>query len=311
MGMLDKIKNINVPIPPKLKLKLEKYAPDICIVGGIALVVVSAVYACKKTIDAHEILEEATQDLNDIKYNEDTAKGNPEFNAKEARHDRLVVYRNAGIELAKCYGPSVVGGAVGIGLILKGNSIQNERNAALTSAYAGLLANYQAYRSMVKQEIGEDKERDIYAGMTRENIEYVDEDGKTKKEKNAAVIHDDGSGHSQYSRVFDATSSLWNPSPGRNFETLHLQQTFANNKLRADGYLFLNDVYQMLGFPRTSEGQIVGWVWDPDDENRDSHIDFGIFDKAYKSQIVRDFINGYEPCIWLDFNVDGVIYDLI
>ena len=91
-------------------------------------------------------------------------------------------------------------------------------------------------------------------------------------------------------------------------------QCFANDRLRAEGHLFLNDVYRMLGFPDTSEGQIVGWIWDPKNElsdNGDSYIDFGIFDSCFRKAEVRDFINGYEPCIWLDFNVDGVVYDLI
>jgi hypothetical protein len=312
MDILSKFKNINLPIPTKIKVKLDKHTPDILIGTGIVLVIGGAVYACKKTLTAHEALEDAEARLKDIKYGEDKADGHPDFDAKAARGERIKVYRETGFELAKCYGPSVVAGVVGIGLILKGHGIEKDRNVALTGAYAGLLANYQAYREKIKAEIGEDKERDIYSGATRETVEYTDENGKTKKDKNAAVFHDDGSGHSPYSRIFDPVNKNWSPNPGDNFRFLKLQQSFANDKLRAEGVVFLNDVYQMLGYPRSTEGQIVGWIWDPDvNHEGDDVIDFGIFDKAYKSQVVRDFINGYEPCIWLDFNVDGVVYDLL
>ena len=71
------------------------------------------------------------------------------------------------------------------------------------------------------------------------------------------------------------------------------------------------DVYDMLGIPRTKAGQIVGWLYRPEDPNYkgDNHVDFGIYD--YTKEINRDFVNGYERTILLDFNVDGPIYDLI
>lgn len=31
--------------------------------------------------------------------------------------------------------------------------------------------------------------------------------------------------------------------------------------LKCRGYLFLNDVYESLGYPRTREGQIKGWTY--------------------------------------------------
>ncbi len=315
MGILSKVKDINLPIPAKVKLTLQKHAPDICIGAGIVLVVGSAVYACKKTIDAKDILEEADKDLKDIAYGEEIADGDEGFDAKVARSERMKVYRRTGIELAKCYGPSIIGGTIGIGLILKGHDIEKDRNIALTGAYASLLANYQAYRENVKKEIGEDKEFDIYSGASRETVEYVDEDGKKKKEKNTAVIHDDGMGHSPYARLFGPECKDWSKNPGANLTFLRTQQRFANQKLHAEGYLFLNEVYEMLGFPRTPEGQIVGWMWDPrkeiEENSGDDYVDFGMYEKVFTSIAAREFINGAEPCVWLDFNVDGVIYDLI
>ena len=73
----------------------------------------------------------------------------------------------------------------------------------------------------------------------------------------------------------------------------------ANFKLKKQGYPFLNEVYDMLGLPRTRAGQCVGWVRD---EDHRGYVDFGIFDR-----VNADFINGKNTIALLDFNVDGDI----
>ena len=88
------------------------------------------------------------------------------------------------------------------------------------------------------------------------------------------------------------------------------QQNYANEKLQKQGYLFLNDVYDMLGIPKTKAGQVVGWVYDEAHPDiYDNFVDFGIYD-LYNEK-ARDFVNGREKSILLDFNVDGNILDLI
>jgi hypothetical protein len=57
--------------------------------------------------------------------------------------------------------------------------------------------------------------------------------------------------------------------------------------------------------PHSSAGAVVGWVLG----NGDDYIDFGIWDP--NNEKAREFVNGHEAAILLDFNVDGVIYDLI
>ena len=89
---------------------------------------------------------------------------------------------------------------------------------------------------------------------------------------------------------------------------LRNQQQYANDKLRANGYLFLNEVYEMLGIQKTQAGQIVGWVYDDKNENGDNYVDFGMYD--VNRSTCRDFVNGYERSILLDFNVDGSILNL-
>ena len=87
------------------------------------------------------------------------------------------------------------------------------------------------------------------------------------------------------------------------------QMNHANELLKCRGHVFLNEVYDMIGIPRTKAGQIVGWIYDEKNPVGDNFIDFGIFDETKQKSI--DFVNGYERTILLDFNVDGVIYDKI
>ena len=110
---------------------------------------------------------------------------------------------------------------------------------------------------------------------------------------------------SPYARFFDETVYEWKPDPLMNKCFLDAQQRYANNLLEARGHIFLNEVYDMLGFQRTREGAVVGWIKNGDG---DGYVDFGIYDGNERS---RAFVNGHETSILLDFNVDGTIWDKI
>lgn len=99
---------------------------------------------------------------------------------------------------------------------------------------------------------------------------------------------------SEYARFFDENCLLWRNNTKENEYTLKLIQTNANSKLQAVGYLFLNDVYDMLGIPRSKIGQLVGWVY----EDEKSHVNFSLHE-------------GPNNMIMVDFNVDGLIIDKI
>ena len=88
-------------------------------------------------------------------------------------------------------------------------------------------------------------------------------------------------------------------------------QDQANDKLRLRGHLFLNEVYDMLDIPRTRAGAVVGWVYDENRKDSDCFVDFGLYNDALHDEAKRLFINGNERAVLLDFNVDGVIYDLL
>lgn len=113
--------------------------------------------------------------------------------------------------------------------------------------------------------------------------------------------------YSPYARIFDETCSGWTKDAEFNLMFLLQVQNYANEKLKARGYLFLNEVLDMLGLPRSKAGQIVGWIYKENNTDGDNYVDFGI----YKTEKNANFVNGYENCILLDFNVDGPIIDKI
>lgn len=302
----------------KLGLLCKKHAPTIMVVGGVILVVGGTILACKQTLKAKQILEEANNDLEEIELVKKKAEDpnyKHSYDEADARKDRMVLYAQTGWKLAKCYGPAILATVAGLGLMLGAHKILNARNAALTVAYSNLLKSFTQYRAKVQNELGVEKERLLSAGAEKMDISVESENGEIEKVRDAMVVHDDGSTHSIYAKIFDECNPNWSRNPVTNLTFLRAQQNFANNTLQANGYLFLNDVYQMLGFPRTTEGQIVGWVYDPnkdiDGHIGDDYVDFGIYDALYKDKAKREFINAAEPCVWLDFNVDGVMYDLI
>ena len=111
---------------------------------------------------------------------------------------------------------------------------------------------------------------------------------------------------SQYARCFDECCPGWCNDSKYNREYLLAQQAYANVLLKHKGYLFLNDVYDMLGMQRTKIGQVVGWIYDEQNPIGDNYVDFGLGSKSSVG-----FMNGRENTVILDFNVDGAILDRI
>ena len=178
------------------------------------------------------------------------------------------------------------------------------RNLALIGAYKAIDKSFKEYRARVVSEFGEDKDRMLKNGIVQNKITITETDEKGKVKKRDVIV-ESVEGVSQYARFFDESCSQWSKTPEYNLTFLKCQQNWVNDQLQARGHVFLNEIYDLLGVPRTQAGSVVGWVKD----HGDNYIDFGIFDG--KTKEARDFVNGHERSILLDFNVDGIIYDLI
>lgn len=295
-------------------LILKKYSPEILTAAGVIGTVGSTVLACKATLKVEDILDEAKKKSNLINAVHDgEIEVDAEYTDKDYSKDLLVNRTQTAVKLIKLYGPAISLGALSITAILGGQHILRKRNVAVMAAYKLCEESFNNYRSRVKDELGEEKDRQFYYGMTEETVKdkVKSKDGKTKtvtKKVEKAPDHL----YSQYARFFDEANINWDKSPEQNMYFLKMVQNQMNDKLKARGHVFLNEVYDALGFNRSEAGQLVGWVWNRDNtamEAGDGYIDFGIFDGNDYAK--RAFINGDERSILLDFNIDGMIYDLI
>lgn len=298
----------------KIGLILKKNSPKILMGVGIAGSVVSTVLACKATLKVKDILDEKNETVEQI-HNcvEDETL---DYNEEDKKKDLTILYAQTGVKLAKLYLPSIALGALSIASIISGYKILNKRNVALAAAYTVVDKGFKNYRKNVVERFGEEVDRELRHNIKAKQIEekYIDKDGneKTRKKKVYEIAEDKkpGEGISEYAKFFDE----WNTDehskdPEYNLMFLRKQQDYANEVLKHQGYLFLNEVYDMLGIPRTQAGQVVGWIYDENNPTGDNYVDFGIYD--LHDQQKRDFVNGLERNILLDFNVDGVIYDKI
>lgn len=286
----------------KMGLKVKKHSPEILLVTGVIGLIGAAVTACRATTKISAVLEERKKQLEDIEtvY----ADGNAdEYSEADKKRDTIIVNVKSSLKLARVYAPAVAIGVASIAMIFTGRNILKKRSAALAAAYAAVENGFSEYKKRVVERFGEEAEKEIRLGKEKATVTTVetDEKGKEKVKAEDIYVADKKLGGNPYAMIFDEGCELWERDHEYNMLNLRAEQQYANDRLRARGHLFLNDIYERIGVPGTKMGQIVGWVYDPNNENGDNYVDFGI-DEAV--------IDG-EDRIILEFNPQGNILDRI
>lgn len=295
----------------KIGFQFKKYSPEILVIAGVVGGVASAVMACKATTKAGDILDDTKKQIDVIHQGmEDGKIHEVEYTQEDGKKDLAIVYTQTAVKFIKLYGPSVVLGTASIVAILAGHNITRKRNAALTAAYATIDRSFKDYRNRVIERFGEELDRELKYNIKSEEVEetVTNEDGTESTVKKTVNVVDPNT-ISNYARIYDDGNTCWSKSPELNLAFLKTQQNYFNDLLKSRGHVFLNEVYDALGFERTQAGQIVGWVYDEEYPIGDNFIDFGIYD-IHDPAKVR-FVNGQERSILLDFNVDGNVWELL
>lgn len=299
----------------KVGLKAQKRSPELFLIGGIGLGIAAAVTACVASMKVSDVLDESKEKVDAI---HERAELN-DLPSKEVNVQLTGAYLQTGMAFVKLYGPSVMLGTLSVTCILVSNNILKKRNVALGAAYAAVDKGFKEYRSRVVSRFGEEVDKELRYNMAakkEETIEVDPETGKEKKVKKEVKVIDPKA-ISDYADVFykyqedeygnSLPNPYWEANNDYNLMFLRAQEKYANDLLRSKKRVFLNDVRKAIGLPETKAGQMVGWVYDPENPDIDNCIDFGIdWDHIY-----RYSEDGIDSPILLDFNVDGNIWELM
>ena len=296
----------------KVGFKFKKHSPEILAVVGVVGIVTSTVLACKATTKVSTIVDETKETIDTIHEALENEKHTPDgevYTQEDANKDLAIVYTQAGWKFIKLYGPSVALGVASIACMVGSNQILRKRNIALAAAFASVDKSFKEYRGRLVDKFGKDLDRELRFNIKAKEIEetVVDEEGNETVVTRTVEVADPNVAHSIYSVVFCEGSTGWTKNPELNKVFLIQQQNHANDKLRMNHIVTLNEVYDMLGVPRTAYGQLAGWVWTEDSTAGDNYIDFGIFDPSNPKAC--DFVNGHERSIILDFNCIGNVLE--
>lgn len=288
-------------------LKVKKNSPTILMVAGIVGMVTTTITASQATLKLEPIIDEMHERLaKSQELQRKIADGEVEFKEgytpEDFKRANVIVYAKGIVRIGKLYAPSVILGAASIAAIVSGHTILDRRNVALAASYAAVDKAFGRYRDKVRDSFGLEKERELYEAT----VERTEVDPETGKVTSTFQVQDP---LSVYGRWFARGNNSWEFVDDNNMAFLRAQQNFLNDRLRSRGYVFLNDAYEALNMPHTSAGQIVGWVWGQG--TGDDFVDFGIFLDSKTNRGRKEFDENGDPRVWLDFNVDGVVYDLI
>jgi hypothetical protein len=281
-------------------LTVKTNSPAILLGVGVVGVTTSVVLACRATLKLNEVLEKAEEDLEKVKTTPAVEDEDERTKAK------FGVQLQTAIKVARLYTPSALLLAGSIGALAGSHVILQKRNAGLIAAYTVVSQSFKDYRGRVVADQGKEKDFEYRFGKEERQIAEEGENGTevvtVKGPDQDSLKHKT---EWTYARVFDRNNPNWSDVPHQNPNFINMVENSANRRLLINGYLFLNDVYEMLGYPKTQAGQRVGWVVNPKDGEGDGVIDFGVWNKDTYTGV--EWVTGQRDALLLDFNVDGIV----
>lgn len=304
----------------KIVQKVKFRSPELLIGAGVVGLVGAAVVAIRRGVRWHTAAKaEIVHDIETIKK----AEGSPQYTREDRVRDYAKVVGKGVWSFTQIYGPSVAVGAAAVVAILAGTGILRGRLAAVTSAAATAQAALDRYRQRVREKLGEDADYEFAYEVSAKKAKIKHEDGTKETQVTYHLVPSSGEwmSASPYSRLWDESALEWSPNRELQYLTLRSLENHFNRELDVRGVVFLNDVYKALGLPMSKDAALVGWIKDYSKPKMaklaaelgrvpgDGVISFGVFEN--ESLSARAYLSGDDDRVVLDFNVDGVIYDLI
>lgn len=319
----DEIVNAMTRTASKYGYRLKKASPTIMIVGAAVCGITATVMACKATIKAQDIIEEHKAEVKTIHETKEQIesgqlilKEGAAYTEEDVKKDITAVYLHTGVKLMKAYAPAVSLGTAALGCMFGSHHIMSKRNATLTAAYVALDKTFSEYKSRVTERFSDRVQQEL-----EHNIKAVEVESTVKKDDGTEEVireyKDIASKHEGvYTCLFDESVDTWQPDADLNRNYLLMVERAANKRLKTQGHLFLNEVLSMIGTyggvtMRRPAGQVVGWIYAPNDPKKHNDVDFHITAYDAGNDALNSFIDGFERSVMIEFNCDGVIIDKI
>lgn len=294
-------KNV-LPVFSSVSRGVSKIAPELSLIGGVAMGFTSAFYFAKAYKKADEVLEVPKANLESAKTMFKNWKEEDEDKRVLTEFEiAKVVSRCYGfytISFAKHYGPTALMALSSLCLVLNSYGIMKGRNKQLAALSNVLALSFNQYRNRVRDEIGDVADERFLMGLNKKTIveQEIGEDGKKKKKTTEVNEMSDSQDPLLYTRVFDESCAQFSLDRKTNKAILIAAENWFNVCLERHKVLILNDVYKYLGFPQTEYGCIIGWslIKNP---------------QGYVCLDLQNRVNTISTCpeIIINPNVDGVV----
>jgi hypothetical protein len=283
---------------------VKQHSPVLLFGVGAIGFVSTCVLSVRATLNLSDVLEEAEKDLEKIDETVKVTQGGEDVTEEVKQKAKLSVKLQTSIRIAKHYALPAAVGVASIAALTGSHIILTKRNTGLVAAYATLDSMYKQYRARVVEDQGTEKDREYRFGV----VEKAIVDPETGAVEMARGIDADAvrkNGESDYARMFDKYHEHWEPSYKQNIFYLNSVIQWLEMRLQHNGFVFLNEMYEYMGYEPTQAGSQVGWVKDAHlVKEGDGYISFGL-EKNTENAV--NFMNGTRHDVILDPNVDGVI----
>lgn len=293
----------------KVKFKAAKRSPEILLItAGFGAVGsgVGACFATKKTCDVLAV-SNADNEVLEIRASEATDAAVREEMQQAIKKNKTMTR----LKVVSYYLPPVTGMALSLLAGYGSHHVLSKRYVGAVAYAATINEAFEQYRKRVVENFGEEADKKLFynAGFNDVEEEVLNEDGTTEK-ISTKVGYSESENFPGYTVIFDAGNP--NGRNGFDYSKMFVRcvENWAEIQLQTNGYLFLSDVLDQLGYDRKKKkelyrvAQVVGW-W-LDDEKSDGHVDFQALDMIRPTD---DPDNPYEKYILLNFNVDGNIWE--
>lgn len=268
----------------KIVLTAQHHATGILVTCGIGGGFAAGIMACKATLKLPQTMGEIQEEM-EVAKTACTEEEDP----KQYRANVTKAYIYAGTEIAKLYGPAMLVAAASTASILYSKRVADKRLASSLNALSITERLFSEYRQRVVEAEGAEADRNYRYGIKEviDEVPILDKNGVPKVDKKTGEVKTKSlkskciataQGDDPWARMFEQGSSIeWEEDPQMNYVKLIQRQDYLNQRLRARGFLFMNDVYEALGYPATAAGQDYGYVYTTDCQD---FIDFGLNKRA-------------------------------